>query len=101
MELRQPDPMSFEGNPAEGWKTFISAYTFYANALDLQKREQKVQCAIFLHIIGKDAQEVFKSFHIPGDPNFKALVTKFEEVFQCLYVIKFLKLQLVRIFIQY
>ena len=83
LDLRQPDPMDFSGNLADSWKTFISAFTFYRDALDISKRNQKTQCAILLHVIGKEAQEVYKTFSFEeGEANnYQILVNKFEETF--------------------
>ena len=83
MELKQPDPMSFEGNIAEGWKSFYSAYRFYTLATGVDKKPEKVQCAVLLHVIGKDAQDVYKSFQFEEAEKDKIapLVTKFESAF--------------------
>ena len=83
LDLRQPDPMDFSGNLADSWKTFISAFTFYRDALDISKRNQKTQCAILLHVIGKEAQEVYKTFTFEEGEvnNYQILVDKFEETF--------------------
>ena len=83
MELKQPDQMNFEGNIAEAWKSFYSAYTFYTQATGVDKKAEKVQCAVLLHVIGKDAQDVYKSFQFEDSEKDKIapLVAKFEEVF--------------------
>lgn len=85
MDLRQPDAMNFDdGNLAESWKKFISAYTFYKDALALDKKAEKVQCSILLHVIGRDAQEVYKSLNFENAADkekFDPLVQKFAEVF--------------------
>ena len=83
MELKQPESMSFLPNAADGWRDFIQRFEFYRDATGLDKAAQKKQCAVMLHVIGKEAQDVYKTFTFTEEEKDKydSLSKKFEEAF--------------------
>ena len=83
MELTQPEPLKLGANPAEGWKEFKQRFTFYADGTGLSKKAEKMQCAVLMHVIGKQGQDVYQSFTFEGDEDgkYEPLVRKFDAVF--------------------
>ena len=85
--LPPPTPLEIR-NPQvrEKWKTFRRAWNSYALALELDKKDQKVQVAIFLTVIGEEVQEVFSTFTdwtTEGDDSkIDPILMKFEEYCQ-------------------
>ena len=75
--------MWFDGNQADAWKSFKSSYGFYQQAMGIDKKSEKVRCSILLHVIGKDAQEVYQSLHFEDSEKdqFDVLIKKFDDVF--------------------
>ena len=61
--LPSPTPLQIhDPQVSEKWKTFRRAWNSYALALELDKKEEKVQVAILLTVIGEEAREVFSTF---------------------------------------
>ena len=79
--LKPPDALELRGNIAEKWRRWKQAWTLYAKASGAVTKPEDVQCAIFLHVIGKDAIEVYNTMTIPpGDQDKIApLIAKFED----------------------
>ena len=49
-------------NVAAKWKKFRLAWEDYALATAIDKKDEKVQVAILLTVIGEDARDVFSTF---------------------------------------
>ena len=47
-----------EDNAANNWKTWIRAFEFYAIAAGVHAKAEKVQCSLFMHVAGTQAQRV-------------------------------------------
>ena len=60
--LKPPAPLLLEGNLAQNWKVWYNAYEIYAGATGVTSKSGKVQCFVFLHIAGLEAQKRFETF---------------------------------------
>lgn len=49
------------GNLAENWKIFWRNFEIFATAIELAKKDEKVQVAIFLNAAGKEAADTFEN----------------------------------------
>ena len=62
--LKPPAPLLLEGNLAQNWKIWHSAYEIYAGATGVTSKSGKVQCFVFLHVAGPEAQKLFETFEM-------------------------------------
>lgn len=62
MDLRQPEPLCLEGNLAENWRCWLSGFDLYKIATGLDAKDDKIQAATFLHLIGPDARRISDTF---------------------------------------
>ncbi|XP_028178743.1 uncharacterized protein LOC114366161 [Ostrinia furnacalis] len=68
--LQPPQPFIFEnditnvtsGNLSKDWEKWKNAFKIYFEACELQKKDNKVQINILLHIIGEKCREVYEQF---------------------------------------
>ena len=65
LQLKCPSALSLDGNIAKNWKDFIRAYDLFALASEIDAKDEKVQCATFLHVAGPQAQEIYATFTFP------------------------------------
>ena len=82
LSLPPPAPLEIHGpQAAENWKRFKQAWTNYALATELNKKDEPVQVATLLTVIGKEAREVFATFsnwtNKGDDAKIKPVLTKF------------------------
>lgn len=63
-QLPCPRPLNINdtGKAAENWKIFAHAWKNYRLALELDKKDESVQVATLLTVIGEDAREVYGTF---------------------------------------
>ena len=54
--------LKLDGNTAENWRKWKLQWSLYAKARGADKQEEEMQCAIFLHMIGEEALEGYKTF---------------------------------------
>ncbi len=73
--------LNLEGNVAGNWKDFIASYRIYATATGVDSKEEKIQCATFLHVAGPQAQKVFQTMTIADANKDKIthLINRFEQ----------------------
>jgi hypothetical protein len=64
MDLKPPKPMKFDGNLADNWKKWCRNFQNYSDAVELEKKPEKKQCAVLLHTIGEEAMEVYDTFNL-------------------------------------
>ena len=62
IQLKPPVPLSLDGNVAQNWKEFRRSWELFALAAELNKKDEPVQVATFLHVAGTVAQQVFDTF---------------------------------------
>lgn len=61
--LPPPSPLEIhDANTAEKWKKFELAWENYALATELVEKNEKVQVATLLTVIGEKAREVYSTF---------------------------------------
>ena len=66
---------------AMNWKAWYSAFDIYATAAGISNKPEKVQCCIFLHVAGAEAQKVYRTLEFEDDRKDKLepLVAAFRE----------------------
>ena len=69
--FKPPAALSLQGNPSENWRRWIQRFDLYLTASGKIKEDEKVQCAILLHVIGEEALEIYNTFKLATgeDPN--------------------------------
>ncbi|UYV63925.1 hypothetical protein LAZ67_2006034, partial [Cordylochernes scorpioides] len=79
--LKPPKPL--EQSSKEAWDEWIEAFIWYEKAVQLEKKPQEVQVAIFMASIGQLAQKIYKTFKLnEGEENkLQELKGKFNEYF--------------------
>ena len=80
--LRKPDPLSFEGNVAENWRSFENDFDIFIEAAHSEKTE-KQRSYILLNLAGKEAIERSKTFTYADGENKETVAVlkkKFKEL---------------------
>ena len=67
MEFKPPNEMNFAGYTVENWKSFKRRFMVYYDAAELSKKGKATQVAIFLHISGEAAQEIYHTLNVTED----------------------------------
>ncbi|UYV82093.1 hypothetical protein LAZ67_21000804 [Cordylochernes scorpioides] len=63
-------PIPLEQSSKEAWDEWIEAFIWYEKAVQLEKKPQEVQVAIFMASIGQLAQKIYKTFKLnEGEEN--------------------------------
>ncbi|XP_065645365.1 uncharacterized protein LOC136075856 [Hydra vulgaris] len=72
--------MNLNGNVSENWQKWKQRWNLYKIASGVNDKNEDIQCAIFLHMIGEDALRVYDTFIFTIEKNdkLKPLVQKFE-----------------------
>ena len=61
-EFRPPDALIFSGNLSENWRRWSQRFDLYLKASGKDKKDEKIQVAILLHVIGEEGLEIFNNF---------------------------------------
>ena len=80
-QFQVPEILSFQGNMAENWRRWKQRFKIYMTATGKNTKSDEVKSAIFLHLAGPEALEIFNTFTFdnPGDnKKLDKLVEKFE-----------------------
>lgn len=56
--------MCFTGNVAENWELWKSRFLNYITASEIDKKPNKVQCALLLHYIGQEGYRIYATFNL-------------------------------------
>lgn len=68
LALKVPEYLDVSSdNLPENWRKFKASWTNFAIGRELDKKDNKVQKAIFLNIIGPDAEELVSSLDLPTE----------------------------------
>jgi hypothetical protein len=51
-----------DGDMATSWKRFKQRFNLYLVASGYAEKPEKIQCSLFLHLIGEDALDVYNTF---------------------------------------
>ncbi|CAB3985329.1 Hypothetical predicted protein [Paramuricea clavata] len=81
MEHMKPmGPLKMDGNVAENWRKWRQRWNLYAKASGAERKDEEIQCAIFLHTIGEEALEIYDTFTFTETEQDKIepLIQKFE-----------------------
>ena len=78
--FKPPSTLSLEGNVADNWRKWKQRFQLYMEASGSMKKPEKQHVAIFLHLIGDDALEIYNTFSLsPAKEKLDVLFRKFEE----------------------
>ena len=82
--LKPPGPLNLETDMAMNWNAWYHAFEIYAMATGVANKGEKVQCCVFLHVAGAEAQKVFRTLKIEEENQDKLqpLVNAFREYCQ-------------------
>ena len=61
-QLKFLDPMNLSGNVSDNWRKWKQRWNLYKVASGVNKKNQDIQCEIFLHMISKDALRLYDTF---------------------------------------
>ena len=62
--FKPPSPLNLEGNVAGNWRKWKQRIQLYMEASGSIKKPEKQQVAIFLHLIGEEALEIYNTFSL-------------------------------------
>ena len=57
--LQPPGPLILQGNFSGNWRKWRQRFELYSAASGLGAKEYKIQAATLLHVIGKEAMEIY------------------------------------------
>ncbi|XP_060080411.1 uncharacterized protein K02A2.6-like [Ylistrum balloti] len=66
-QLKPPEGLKMDGNLSENWRKWYQRFQLYLTASGIDKKDEKIQTATFLHVIGTDALEVFNTFKFDNE----------------------------------
>lgn len=75
--------LNLQGNIKENWRIWKQKFEIYSTATELNKKDEKIQCAQLLYHMGEDAIEIYNSFTFAKEDlnKIEPLKKKFEEYF--------------------
>lgn len=78
--LKAPSNLVLSSNIGSNYRNWFRAYEIYALATGVDSKDEKIQCAIFLHVAGLEAQKVHATmtFTDAEKDKIKPLKDKFE-----------------------
>ena len=65
--LVKPEPLSINDNITENWKIFESRWSNYCIGVEINKKSDAVQVAVFLNLIGSEAEELINSLDLSAE----------------------------------
>ena len=83
-QLPTPEQMQCTGDVATNWKVFREAYSDYAVATELGKKEKAVQAATLKTVMGKECRQILGRLELSGDDmnDTEVILAKLEAYFQ-------------------
>ena len=75
--------LCLSGDIAENWKKWKQRWTLYALASGAAEKDESVQCAILLHIIGEGSLDIYNAFTFFQDEvnKIQPLIQNFDQYF--------------------
>lgn len=61
--VKPPKPFSISKDSVKYCKTWKHCFQFYSKAVELDKKDLKIQTAIFMSVVGYDAIAIYSSFN--------------------------------------
>ena len=78
--FKPPSTLNLEGNVADNWRKWKQRFQLYMEASGSMKKPEKQRVAIFLHLIGEDALEIYNTFSLStAEQKLDVLFQKFED----------------------
>ena len=78
--FKPPSTLSLEGNVAENWRKWKQRFQPYMDASGSIKKPEKQRVAIFLHLVGEEALEIYNTFSLStAEQKLDVLFQKFED----------------------
>ena len=78
--FKPPSTLSLEGNVAENWRKWKQRFQLYMEASGSIKKPEKQRVAIFLHLVGEEALEIYNTFSLStAEQKLDVLFQKFED----------------------
>lgn len=75
-------PMQLTGNLKENWRKWRQYFEIYCVATEIEKKAEKVKCAILLHYIGEECIDIYNTFGLsPDEQKVDIILQKFENYF--------------------
>ena len=62
--FKPPSTLNLEGNVAENWRKWKQRFQLYMEASGTMNKPEKQRVAIFLHLIGEEALEIYNTFSL-------------------------------------
>ncbi|XP_031359293.1 uncharacterized protein LOC116182874 [Photinus pyralis] len=77
-------PLKITGNTAENWIIWRARFENYLIAAEINKKDEKTQCAQLLHYIGEDGFKIYTTFQFADNEKdkIKVLLEKFQSHFE-------------------
>ena len=78
--FKPPSTLNLEGNVADNWRKWKQRFQLYMEASGSMKKPEKQRVAIFLHLIGEEALEIYNTFSLStAEQKLDVLFQKFED----------------------
>ena len=78
--FKPPSTRSLEGNVADNWRKWKQRFQLYMEASGSMKKPEKQRVAIFLHLVGEEALEIYNTFSLStAEQKLDILFRKFED----------------------
>ena len=78
--FKPPSTLNLEGNVADNWRKWKQRFQLYMEASGSMKKPEKQRVAIFLHLIGEEALEIYNTFSLStAEQKLDILFQKFED----------------------
>ena len=81
--LKPLDALNLNGDIAENWRRWNQRWSLFVIASGEHEKGENIQCAIFLHMIGEDALNIYDTFTFQGNEinKIQILIDKFDQDF--------------------
>ncbi|RVE43776.1 hypothetical protein evm_011625 [Chilo suppressalis] len=81
LALTQPPPLSFEGDLAKNFKTWLRQVELYMCANECHKKPSDTKAAILLHLLGEEGLDKFETFNLtePEKSDYEKVLTALKE----------------------
>ena len=81
--LKPLDALNLNGDVAENWRRWKQRWSLFVIASGAHEKDENIQCATFLHMIGEDALNIYDTFTFTENEvnKIQILIDKFDEHF--------------------
>ncbi|KAK9746395.1 hypothetical protein QE152_g6190 [Popillia japonica] len=66
-QFKPPRKLDVEGDIRGNWNKFKQAYQIFITTTNRKNTEKEIKAAIFLHLIGEEAVDLFNTFNLTAD----------------------------------